>query len=269
MSLFKTFQFFFYDDNFTANRKRIHALCDTLLAQRIEITWSAQVRSDLANQPDLLAKMAKAGCTRVFVGFESISDEALKALQKSQTRKDIEDSIRMFHKYGIRIHGMFMFGEDNDTLDTIHDTVDFALKFEIDSVQFMILTPFPGTQIYDKFVAENRLYHKNWDYYDGMYTVFQPKNLTGVRLQEEMFVAYKRFYSVRRTALNVLDFSFNLLLDSLVWNFKRALRYNLVNIFLRIASNFIISRFTRSYTSYLQFLNDIETSHSVNQSVSK
>jgi len=262
-SIFKTHHFFFYDDNFTANRKRINELCDMMLEQKIEITWNAQVRSDLAKQPDLLAKMARAGCTRVYVGFESISDEALRALKKSQTKKDIEDAIRMFHTYGIKIHGMFMFGEDNDTLETIHETVDFALQHEIDSVQFMILTPFPGTQIYDKIVSENRLYHRNWDYYDGMYAVYQPKNLTAVRLQEEMFRAYKRFYSVRRTAVNVLDFSFNMLIDALVWNFRRALRYNIENIFLRIVSYFIINRFTRNYTSYLQFLKGTEHDHSV------
>jgi len=267
-SIFKAHQFFFYDDNFTANRKRIDELCDSLLAQKIEITWDAQVRSDMAKQPDLLAKMARAGCKRVYVGFESISDETLKALQKSQTKKDIEDSIRMFHTYGIKIHGMFMFGEDSDTLDTIHDTVDFALKHEIDTVQFMILTPFPGTQIYDKIVAEKRLYHKNWDYYDGMYIVFQPKNLTAVRLQEETVKAYKQFYSVRRTAINILDFSFNILLDSLVWNFRRAFRYSLEIILMRIGSIFIINRFTRQYTSYSQFLNDIEKSHSVKQPAS-
>lgn len=260
LTIFSTRHFFFYDDNFTANRKRISELCDALLAENIEITWCAQVRSDLAERPRLLAKMAKAGCTRVYVGFESINDEVLAALQKSQTKKNIESAIRAFHSNNIMVHGMFMFGEDTDTLDNIHNTVAFALHHEIDTVQFMILTPFPGTRIYDKIVSEERLFHKNWDYYDGMYIVFRPKNMTALRLQQETVEAYKRFYSLRRTAVNMLDFSFNLLLDSFVWNFKRAFRYNLDTIFLRIGSRFIINRFTQLYTGYLTFLEELETS---------
>jgi radical SAM superfamily enzyme YgiQ (UPF0313 family) len=268
LSVFKSRLFFFYDDNFTANRKRVEEFCDALIERKIDISWNAQVRSDLGKQPELLARMAKAGCAWVYVGFESINDQALEALQKSQTRKDIESAISVFHRNHIKIHGMFMFGEDNDTVDNIHATVDFAVKHEIDTVQFMILTPFPGTQVYDKIVGENRLYHKNWDYYDGMYAVFQPKNMTALRLQNEMVAAYRKFYNVRRTALNAFDFALNLLLDSLVWNFKRAFRYSLETIFMRIGSNMIVTRFSQVYTHYLNFLKELEDSHSIMQASS-
>ncbi len=267
LSIFKTRRFFFYDDNFTANRKRIDALCEALVEQKIEISWDAQVRSDLAKHPDLLKKMAQAGCSRVFIGFESIDDHALEAMNKSQSRKDIESSIRAFHRFGIRIHGMFMFGEDNDTLDNINDTVDFALKHEIDTVQFMILTPIPGTTFYERIVAEKRLLHKNWDYYDGMYVVFEPKNMSALRLQKKMVSAYNEFYSLRRTALNVLDFVFNIFLDSMVWNFRRAFRYNIDTIFLRVASKVIVNNFSQIYTGYLKYLEDIEAKPVVQKEV--
>lgn len=264
---FKTRYFFFYDDNFTANRKRIHELCDSLLDQNIEITWSTQVRSDLAKDPDLVKKIAKAGCDRVYVGFESIDDQALAALKKSQTKQDIETAIKTFHKQGIKVHGMFMFGEDSDTLDNIKNTVAFAIKHEIDTVQFMILTPLPGTQLYEKIVAEKRLFHKNWDYYDGMYIVFQPKNMSSLQLQKEMVEAYKKFYSLRRTSLNILDLSFNVFLDSLVWNFKRAFRYNLDTIFIRIGSKVIVNKFSQLYTGYLKYLEDIESTPAITRDV--
>ncbi len=261
---FKIRRFFIYDDNFTTNRKRIDTFCDMLIKEKLAIIWYAQVRSDLAKHPDLLKKMFKAGCSRVYVGFESIDDQALKALKKSQTKEDIEVAIRMFHTAGIKIHGMFMFGEDSDTLDNIKNTVDFALHHEIDTVQFMILTPFPGTQIYDTMVTQKRLFHKNWDYYDGMYIVFQPKNMQALRLQTEMVEAYKKFYSVRRTSMNLLDLAFNIFLDALVWNFKRSFRYNLETIFLRIGSNFIVNKYTQLYTGYLKYLEELESASVIN-----
>lgn len=260
LSFFRTRYIFFYDDNFTANRKRIAEVCDTLIEQKIRITWDAQVRSDLAKSPDLLKKMAKAGCGRVYVGFESINDQALEAMNKSQTKLDIEKAISTFHSFGIKIHGMFMFGEDNDTLDNIEDTVQFALKHEIDTVQFMILTPFPGTQIYQKIDAEKRFLHKNWDYFDGMYINFQPKNMAPLRLQTEMVKAYKKFYSLRRTWVNVLDLSLNIIMDSLVWNFQRVFRYNLSTILIRFGSTIIINKFEQVYHGYLSFLQDLESS---------
>jgi len=164
MRYFAARAFFFYDDNFTAHRPRVEAICDLLNDKQLGITWAAQVRCDLAKSPDLVEKMAKAGCRWVYIGFESIQDETLQALHKSQTQADIVRAIQVFHRFGINIHGMFMFGEDHDSLETIDGTVEFATGHGIDTVQFMVLTPFPGTRCYDDLVAENRLLHTNWDY---------------------------------------------------------------------------------------------------------
>lgn len=259
LSFFQTRNFFFYDDNFTANKKRILQFTELLFEENIKIEWSAQVRSDIAKDPQLIKKLAKAGCDRVFVGFESIDDTTLKELNKSQTRKDIEESIEILQRFGIKIHGMFMFGEDNDKIGNISNTVDFAISHDIDTVQFMILTPFPGTKTYKKITDQNRLFHKNWDYYDGMYIVFQPKNMNPTRLQHETINAYKKFYSLNRTIVDAFYFMFNIFLDALVWNFRRAHRYNFDTIFLRIASKFIVKRYSAFYNaSYLKFLENIE-----------
>lgn len=256
---FNTNNIFFYDDNFTANKKRVKLLADLLIKENIKIEWSAQVRSDIAKDPELIKKLSMVGCDRVFVGFESIDDQTLQELHKSQTRKDIEESIHTLHSNGIKIHGMFIFGEDHDSVDNIKATTEFALDYDIDTVQFMILTPFPGTQTYDKIVSENRLFHKNWDYYDGMYIVFQPKNMSPTRLQYETIKAYENFYSIGRTAIKSFYLIFNIFLDALVWNFSRAHRYNFDTIFLRIASKFIVKRYSSFYnTAYLNFLQNKE-----------
>jgi radical SAM superfamily enzyme YgiQ (UPF0313 family) len=251
-------QFFFYDDNFTANRQRVEDFCDLLTEKDLDITWMAQVRSDLARDPELIEKMVKVGLRWVFVGFESIDDETLKAYHKSQTRSDIESAIRTFHRLGVKIHGMFMFGEDNDTVENIRRTAQFAIDNEIETVQFMIQTPLPGTQLYDMLAREDRILHRNWDYYNGMFVVFQPKNMSAARLTEETHKAYRRFYSLRRASLGSLHLIVSMLLDALVWNFKRASGYNLDIMLLRGAAKVLVSKHSALNIAYVKYLDALE-----------
>ncbi len=254
IGVFTAREFFFYDDNFTADRKRIDRLCDLLLERNLDITWAAQVRSDLAREPELVAKMAEAGLKWVYIGFESIDDATLKDLHKNQTRADIEHAITTFHANGIKIHGMFMFGEDRDDLSSVEQTLDFALHNGIDTVQFMILTPFPGTACYDRIDGEGRLLHRNWDYYNGMFAVFRPQHMKTVALSDAVLVAYRRFYSLRRVLLDGLALAWGVLLDATAWNFRRAHRYNLDLLFLRAGARLIVSNATEAYTPYRTYL---------------
>lgn len=250
--------FFFYDDNFAANRRRVEAICDLLQEKDLSIDWAAQVRCDLARNPDLVEKMAKSGCRWVYIGFESIDDETLQSLHKSQTQDDIVHAIRVFHQFGINIHGMFMFGADHDTPDTIDRTVEFAKQQRVDTVQFMILTPFPGTECYEDLASEGRLLHKNWDYFNAMYTVFRPANMSPERLQAGTYRAYNQFYSLRRTLFDMFSMMCNVLLDALVWNFRRANMYRLDTIFFRAGATTIINKCSSAQETYLNYLRNAD-----------
>lgn len=187
---------FFCDDNFTANRERIKELCTRVLAANLHLEWSAQVRVEAAKDPELMELMAKAGCYMVFVGFESINPATLKALNKSQTVENIKECVVNFHQHGIRVHGMFVFGAEDDDYQVIRDTVKFSRKVDLDSLQYLILTPVPGTPFYQEMEAQNRIICKDWSQYDGQYTVFQPKQFTPYELQLETIRAMKKFYSL-------------------------------------------------------------------------
>jgi len=254
LAYFKTKSIFFYDDNLSANRERINNLCDLLIEKKLGISWAAQVRSDLARDTQLVEKMVSAGLWRVYIGFESIDDETLKALHKAQTRADIERAIAVFHDWGVRIHGMFMFGEDHDTVQSISRTVQFAIDNEIDTVQFMILTPFPGTQCYDKLAGEYSLLHEDWDYYNGMFAVFSPRNMSPEALINETYKAYRTFYSARRTLRETIFLLINVLIDALVWNREKVNQYNLDIMFLRGGARVIISKYAAIYGDYLEYL---------------
>lgn len=186
---------FFCDDNFTADRKRTKELCERIIAEGLNIEWSAQVRVESAKDPELLGLMAKSGCYMVYVGFESINPATLKAYNKSQTVEGIKDCLVNFHKFGIKVHGMFVFGSEEDHYQVIRDTVKFSRRLDLDSLQYLILTPVPGTPFYKEMEAQNRIICRDWSQYDGHHTVFQPRQFTPYELQMETTRAMKKFYS--------------------------------------------------------------------------
>ncbi|MHB8068490.1 MAG: B12-binding domain-containing radical SAM protein [Desulfobaccales bacterium] len=186
---------FFCDDNFTANRERIKELCQRLLQENLKIEWSAQVRVEAAKDEELMDLMARAGCYCVFVGLESINPATLKLYNKSQTVENIKECVVNFHRHRIRVHGMFVFGSEEDHYQVIRDTVRFSRDLDLDSLQYLILTPIPGTPVYQELEAQNRIFCHDWSHYDGHHTVFQPRQLTAYELQYETIRAMKKFYS--------------------------------------------------------------------------
>ncbi|MBW2992800.1 B12-binding domain-containing radical SAM protein [Candidatus Woesearchaeota archaeon] len=199
---------FMVDDNFTADKNRARELLRLMIRNDINNDWSAQVRTDIYGDEELLSLMKKTNCTHVYVGFESINPDSLNNCNKRQTVEDIEKAIAAVHKHDISIHGMFVFGFDSDTKETIHETVRFAKRLDIDTVQFMILTPLPGTDTYYELERENRIFYKRWESYDAHHAVFNPKNITAYDLQVETVKAMNNFYSLYNSISPVLSLSF-------------------------------------------------------------
>jgi len=193
----RTRSFFFVDDNFTAHPERTRLLLDLLLKNKIK-HWSCQVRCDAAKDIELLNHMAQAGCKAVCVGFESVNPKTLAAYRKRQTVEEIMNAIRSFHKRKIKIHGMFVLGGENDDKNTVWDTVKFAIKHKIDTIQMAILTPFPGTRVYETLEAQKRIFTRDWNLYDGQHVVFNPNLISARELQTSALKAYTKFYSLRR-----------------------------------------------------------------------
>jgi radical SAM superfamily enzyme YgiQ (UPF0313 family) len=190
---------FFADDIFTANKKRVKELLRGMIDRDLTPQWGAQVRTETVDDPELLAMMRDSNCFNVYVGFESINPRTLKLFQKKQDLGKIERSIERFHAHKIRIHGMFVVGSDEDDLETIDATAEFALKHDIDSVQFMILTPIPGSPDWDTLYAKGDKYviNRNWTMYDGHHAVHQPRRMSPYELQLAAINGMAKFYSWR------------------------------------------------------------------------
>ena len=188
---------FFADDIFTANKKRCKDLLRGMIERGLTTEWGAQVRTETVDDPELLQLMRDSNCWNVYVGFESINPRTLKLFQKKQDLAKIERAIERFHDHKIRIHGMFVIGSDEDDIETIYATSAFARKHGIDSVQFMILTPIPGSPDWDTIYAKGDKYviNRNWSFYDGHHVVHQPRRMSPYELQMAAIKATEKFYS--------------------------------------------------------------------------
>ena len=198
---------FFYDDNFIVDKRRTRALLEGMIARGLTQPWSAQVRAEVVYgdkrtrtiDRDLLALMYAAGCRVVYCGFESADAASLAAYNKKQDVETIRDAVRAFHEYGIAVHGMFVMGADTDDRGIFDRTVDFALANAIDTVQFMMLTPFPGTALARRLEEDGRVLTHDWSRYDGHHCVIAPARMSPYDLQKGTMRAMARFYSARRS----------------------------------------------------------------------
>jgi radical SAM superfamily enzyme YgiQ (UPF0313 family) len=190
---------FFYDDNFTARPKRTKELLQGMIDRGIKVNWTAQARVDVVKDEELLGLMRKSGCSFLYLGLESINPLTLESYRKEQTVQDIADGVKILHKYRIKVHGMFVLGSDEDDVKTIKDTVRFARGLKIDTVQFLVLTPFPGTETYQELAEQGRILVDDWSKYSGHHVVFNPVKMTPYQLQKEgSFRSMRRFYSLWR-----------------------------------------------------------------------
>lgn len=247
---------FFADDHFAADPKQTNALLDAMLESGFKLPWSTQIRADVTKNAPILSKMRKAGCRTVFIGFESINPESLVEIEKNQSVDDIRNSIKVFKKADLMVHGMFMLGNDSDSKGIFRETSDFCIKSGISSVQYMILTPLPGTTLYRKLKQEKRLLHQDWDFYDAMHVVFEPKNFAPDELQQGMIRCFSEFYTLSR--------AFKDAFVTMVGNFFRLLRRIYASTGVRLASlrsaatkfygKGIVKSWIRYNQSYLRYL---------------
>jgi len=191
-------RFFFSDDNFTADRERIKVLLEKCLRRRLKFRWIAEVRVDVAKDRELLNLMSRTNCRFLMIGFESVNPETLKLYKKNQCLDDIRYCIRRLAEQDIRIHGFFILGSDADDPATIERTVRFCRSTKLNTVQFAILSPIPGTKLFEQLSSQGRIFTRDWSLYDGTHVVFQPKKLSALELQNRVLKAWKKFYTIGR-----------------------------------------------------------------------
>ncbi|MFO8060367.1 MAG: B12-binding domain-containing radical SAM protein, partial [Bacillota bacterium] len=165
----------------------------------MKVKWFGQSSLQIAQDEELLDLAADSGCIGLFIGFESLVAENLRRVGKGLVNRveGFLDSINMIHQRGIGIEGAFIFGMDDDDPSVFEKTVRFAEKSKLALAQFGILTPFPGTPLYEDMQAEGRIIDGDWSKYTISNVVAAPANLSKKALEEGFRWAYREFYSYR------------------------------------------------------------------------
>ncbi len=186
----------FTDNNLASRPDYLRRLCRAL--QPLEKIWSAAVSLDVTDDPSLVRAMALAGCTGVFVGFESLDSRNLAdARKKGLPAEDYTRRVKVFHDHGIQVNGSFVLGFDHDHPDVFEKTVEWIEAARLECATFHVLTPYPGTPLFARLQSEGRLLHTHWRLYDTSHVVFRPKHMTPGQLAAGYAWCYGRVFSHR------------------------------------------------------------------------
>jgi radical SAM superfamily enzyme YgiQ (UPF0313 family) len=184
----------FVDNNLGSRRDYLHALCKAM--RPLNKIWSAAVTIDVTDDPSLIRNMALAGCTGVFIGFESLSDSNLsESNKKTPKTSDYARRVQMMHDYGIQVNGSFVLGFDHDRKDVFARTAQWVEENRLECATFHILTPYPATPLFRQMETEGRILHRDWTRYDTGHAVFQPKHMTPEELEHGYAWIYQRLFS--------------------------------------------------------------------------
>ena len=150
----------------------------------------------LGSDEEFLQLAKKSGCMCWTIGFESVLQNSLNGVKKFDNKVEkYTEWINTIKKHGMAINALFMFGFDQDTTDVFDSTIELLNQWEIDAAEFNILTPLPGTPLYEKMEKEGRILTKDWSKYTQTQVVFQPKNMTPEELYNGTKKVVKEFHT--------------------------------------------------------------------------
>jgi radical SAM superfamily enzyme YgiQ (UPF0313 family) len=207
---------FVVDDNFFGLGKSHFEWAKEVLREIIKRgkkrLWFSQTTINMGEDQEALELAYKAGCRGMLIGFESFNPESLKDFHKGINRKNVsryKELVDGFHKAGIPVFGAFIIGADQDDVDTVAETAVQSVKLGVDTIQITNLTPLPGTNLYDRWLEEGKIfatnYPEDWERYTFVETVYSPQKMTAQELDEAI-------YELRYAAANT------------AWVWKRTLR---------------------------------------------
>ncbi len=173
---------FIVDDNFTVNRARALEIMRLIRAHGFR--WTAFANLGVTRDEGFLKALHENGCISLFIGFESILGGGHLAKNREFGPESMRLAVDRIHAHGIGIQGSFVFGFDEDTPEVFRDTANFIQETGIELPNLNILTPFPGTPLFDALLREDRLLHRDWSQYDMNHVVYRPRGMTPQELQQ-------------------------------------------------------------------------------------
>lgn len=204
-------EIYFVDDTFNITNKRVHELCDEIIRRGLEFSWTVRFRVKGVDRP-LLEKMKAAGCSRIQLGVEQGTEEGLLRLKKDVTSREIEHAFKLCREVGIHTVAYFMIGTPTErSREDVLATIEYSIKLDPDFTMYNILTPFPGTTLYDEGVRDGVLDIEPWwgfmrEPTEAFKAQVWDEYFTRSELRDLLNLAYRRFYwRPRFVARNVLQ----------------------------------------------------------------
>jgi len=183
----------FMDDNFTLAPQRVEQIADGIICRGYDLYWWNFSRVDtIVKNPVMVAKMAAAGSKTVYLGIESGNEDTLNSLGKNTTAADVTKAVEMLRQNGIESYGSYIIGNLNETSADVEKTIELAVRLNTAIAQFTILTPYPGTKLYEQI--KDRIFCRRWKFYDGLHLVFRHPLINRHYLQYLLIKAFVTFY---------------------------------------------------------------------------
>ncbi len=206
----------FLDDDLFANQNYSKKLLIELKTRKKK--WVSQATLRFSEDREFVKLLRESGCLGLFVGIEMAPGNGKINFLKNEKIKNIEESLKILQEEGILVEGSFVFGFDEDDESVFEKTVKFVEKTALSSATYNILTPYPGSEIYEKFKKEGRILTKDWSKYDHNNVVFIPKKMSPEKLYEGWRWARKQTYSLKsifhrimKNKHKIKDFAYNIL----------------------------------------------------------
>jgi radical SAM superfamily enzyme YgiQ (UPF0313 family) len=184
----------FIDDNFIGNPVWTEKFLKRIIPMRLK--WSAAITANVTDK--MLDLMVESGCQSLFIGFESVNQDSLGAVHKIQNKRENFDILALrLQSRGIMINASIVFGLPNDTEKIFDETLEWCVKNRIETVTAHILTPYPGTKLYEKKLIEGKITDFDLSHYDTAHVVFKPDGMTSEALFDGYVNFYKELYSLK------------------------------------------------------------------------
>jgi len=234
---------YFVDDNIIGYNKTAEdhaaAIFEGMIRLNLKKEWFAQASLNIAEKPELLKLAARSGCRMLLIGIEAENEAALADSNKKVNLRlgvaSYAGAFRAIHRVGINVLGAFIFGMESDTPEALRRRTRYILSSSVDVTQASVMTPLPGTRLFERMRDEGRLlanrYPDDWQHYHFSDVVFRPRHMTPQQLGENTDAAYReicRTGTLRKKFLRTLWNTRSL--RSAVWAWNSNLNYRAVGL---------------------------------------
>jgi len=192
----------FVDDTFNLFPKRVVEICQGLVERKLNLWWWCLSRIDLLLQnEEMIKEMVRAGAKSVFIGVESSDPKTLESWKKGIDAERTVQAVEMLKRNGLGIHASYIIGGLHEDAKMIHETIRFAKRLDTNVAQFCILTPYPGTAVYNQ--VKDRIFKRRapWSFFDMQHLVFKHDHLSFIRMEWLLLKAHLLYYTRSRKAV--------------------------------------------------------------------